>query len=278
MIGQAVSAAGESRFARDMLQHRLASAVIGGPLIILLAWLGAGWTIALVAAAASIGLIEFHRLSYREGATPQLFLGIVAVVLFAVEAAVDFDFSRPLLVGAFVAPLLLLIVLPQKERLLTDWAWTVAGVLLIGWTLSHAVLLRALPDGREWLLFVIVLTFAIDSGAYTVGRLVGRRPLAPTISPGKTWEGGLGAIAAGIGISVALVSIYDLGIGVWQSVIVGGLIAIFSQAGDLALSLVKRAAGVKSASGLIPGHGGLLDRLDSLILAVLVLYYFLQYR
>ena len=85
-------------------------------------------------------------------------------------------------------------------------------------------------------------------------------------------------LAAGIGISVALVSIYDLGIGVWHSVIVGGLIAIFSQAGDLALSLVKRAAGVKNASGLIPGHGGLLDRLDSLILAVLVLYYFLQYR
>jgi phosphatidate cytidylyltransferase len=278
LIGNAISAAGESRFTRDMLKHRLASAVIGAPLIILLAWLGGGWTIALVAAAASIGLIEFHRLSYREGATPQLFLGVVAVVLFAVEAAVEFDFARPLLVGAFIAPLLLLIVLPQKERLLTDWAWTIAGVLLIGWTLSHAVLLRALSDGREWLLFLIVLTFAIDTGAYTVGRLAGRRPMAPTISPGKTWEGAFGALAAGIGVSVALVSIYDLGIGVWDSIIVGGLIGFFSQAGDLALSLVKRAAGVKNASGLIPGHGGILDRLDSLILAVLVLYYFLQYR
>ena len=260
-----------------MLKLRLLSAAIGAPLVLFLVWWGVNWTMALVSLAAVVGLLEFHALSVRKAATPGLILGLVAVVLFTVQAGTDYDILRPLITGAFFLPLLLLVFLPQKERLLTDWAWTLAGVFLIGWSLSHAILIRRLLTGREWLLSLILITFAIDTGAYVAGRLFGKHLMAPSISPRKTWEGAIGGTIGGIAASAGLGTVYRLDVSVLQMCLLGALIAIFSQCGDLAVSVIKRAAGAKDSSPLIPGHGGFLDRLDSLIPAVLVLYYFLIY-
>lgn len=260
-----------------MLKSRLLSAAIGGPLILWLIWWGINWTAALVALAATLGLLEFHRLSVRRAPTPSLLLGIAAVVLFSVQALVERDFLLPLITGAVFVPLFLLIFLPQKERLLNDWAWNLAGIFLIGWSLSHAIHIRHFLMGREWLLSLVLLTFAIDTTAYAAGRLFGRHHMAPTISPRKTWEGGVGGLVGGIAVAPLLGTIYRVDVSVWQMAVLGGLIAVFSQCGDLAMSVIKRAAGAKDASSLIPGHGGILDRLDSLIPAVLVLYYFLTY-
>ena len=266
------TATGEETFKRRVL-----SALVASPIVILLIWLGVSTTAALVSAAVAVGIYEFYRLSFGAGPRPILLLGMTGGVLFSVDAVLESSFTLPLVTGAVLAPLLLLALLPAKDRVPVEWAWTMAGLFLVGWTLSHAVLLRGEEDGREWLLTVVILTFAVDTGAYLVGRAVGRRRLAPTISPGKTWEGAIAGLVVGVGAAVAITAGFDLDIRVWQTVVLGLLVGFFAQAGDLAESMVKRAAGAKDASRLIPGHGGLLDRLDSLIPAVVVVYYFLQY-
>ncbi len=260
-----------------MLIQRLISAGIALPILVLMVWFGTGTTMALVAAASVIGIREFHRLAVRAGATPVLLLATIGGVLFVVNAGTDFDFTMALITGLVLVPLFLLLMLGPRERFLADWAWTLAGVFYVAWTLSHAVLISRHADGREWLLTAALLTFAVDTGAYFVGRLIGRNHLAPSISPGKTWEGAFAGLAAGVGASLVITSGFDLPIGAWKAVVLGLLIALFSQAGDLAESMIKRAAGVKDAGSILPGHGGILDRLDSLIPSVVVLYYFLTY-
>jgi len=260
-----------------MLLQRFISASIALPILVLMIWFGTGTTMALIAAASVIGIREFHRLAVRAGPTPVLFLATIGGVLFVVDAGTDFNFTMALITGLVLAPLFLLLVLGPRERFLSDWAWTLAGVFYVAWTLSHAVHISRHADGREWLLTAALLTFAVDTGAYFVGRLIGRNHMAPSISPGKTWEGAIAGLAVGIGASLAVTAGFGLPIGAWKAVVLGLLIGIFGQAGDLAESMIKRAAGVKDAGGLIPGHGGILDRLDSLIPSVVVLYYFLTY-
>ena len=275
--GRAHSTPSDAATREETLKRRVLSALVAVPIVILLIWLGVSTTAALVSAAAAVGIYEFYRLSFSAGPRPILLLGVTGGVLFSVDAALESSFTLPLITGAVLVPLLLMALQPAKDRLPVAWAWTMAGLFLVGWTLSHAVLLRGEEDGREWLLTVVILTFAIDAGAYLVGRAVGRRRLAPSISPGKTWEGAVAGLLIGVGAAVAITAGFDLDVRVWQAAVLGLLVGFFAQAGDLAESMVKRAAGAKDASRLIPGHGGLLDRLDSLIPAVVVVYYFLQY-
>ncbi len=129
--------------------------------------------------------------------------------------------------------------------------------------------------GRNWLLFAIGTTFATDTGAYLVGRAVGSRPMAPSISPGKTWEGSLGGFAAAVAAALVLGAVFDLGIAAWQQAVIGGVVGVAAQWGDLFESKLKRIADVKDAGSIIPGHGGLLDRLDSMLLALPAVYYML---
>lgn len=265
------------RLSPGNLQTRVLSALVAVPVLVALIWLGVNTTAALVAGASAVGIWELYRLSPKGRVLAPLLFGVAAGVLFTVDAALGRSFTSLLITGVVLVPLLGMVLLPQQERAPADWAWMVAGVFLIGWTLSLAVLLRRHPDGREWLLTGLILTFAIDTAAYAVGRMVGRRRLAPSISPGKTWEGSFGAVAAGAGAAIAITAGFGLDIAWWQAMALGLLVSVFSQLGDLAESMVKRAAGAKDAGALVPGHGGMLDRLDSLIPAVAVLYYFLQY-
>ena len=151
-------------------------------------------------------------------------------------------------------------------------AWTVLGVTYVGGLFSYASLLRRGPDGRELVYFLALTTWVGDIGAYYVGSRLGRRPLAPRVSPKKTVEGALGGIVATI-LVAALGSSWiwprlPLATASW----VGGVLAVVGMLGDLSESAVKRAAGVKDSGTLIPGHGGALDRLDSVIFGAPVLY------
>jgi phosphatidate cytidylyltransferase len=127
--------------------------------------------------------------------------------------------------------------------------------------------------GRDWLLFAVLVTFATDSGAYFTGRLLGRRPLAPNVSPGKTWEGSAGGFVFAVAAALVLGAIFDLRIALWQVGVVGATVGVASQWGDLLESKLKRIAGVKDAGNLFPGHGGILDRLDSIVISVPAVYY-----
>ncbi|MEE9240453.1 MAG: phosphatidate cytidylyltransferase [bacterium] len=133
-------------------------------------------------------------------------------------------------------------------------------------------------DGRELIIFLLVVVWANDIGAYYFGRALGRRKLAPSISPGKTVEGAIGGLASGVVAGAALaVWIGEPGGGMLILVSVSLLLGLFAQAGDLFESLFKRAAGAKDSGALIPGHGGILDRIDGLLLAAPPFYYFLKW-
>ena len=139
------------------------------------------------------------------------------------------------------------------------------------------VLLREGREGAEWLLLAVLAVMATDAAAYAVGRSVGRRKLAPAISPNKTVEGAIGGWLGGFGAVVALDAILGLSVRIWPLVLLALVLPLLAQAGDLAESLFKRARDVKDSSNLIPGHGGVLDRLDSLLFGLPAVYFFVEW-
>ena len=250
---------------------------------------GLPWLSLLAAVLASLGALEFYRMAERRGARPAVLLGIAWALSFIVSGHMG-GWPTPwiILVGAVVTlfwhQLRRLVSLLLRTRgeaaprgfkdALWDWAYTAAGALYVGWTLSLALILRADVKGLEWVLVALLGTFATDTGAFFIGRALGRRPLAPRISPGKTWEGAVGGFLFGAGIVLALASWLELPIPTWEGAILGVLVGISAQVGDLVESRVKRASGVKDAGKLIPGHGGILDRLDSVVFVMVVVYHF----
>ena len=144
----------------------------------------------------------------------------------------------------------------------------------MGWTLSLFLILREEAKGFEWVLVVLLGTFATDTGAFFTGKAIGRRALAPRVSPGKTWEGAIGGFLTGAGTVLALASWLELPISILEGAVLGVLVGVSAQVGDLVESMAKRASSVKDSGRLIPGHGGVLDRLDSVVFVVVVVYHF----
>ena len=191
--------------------------------------------------------------------------------------------------GAFLA-LLWLLAGYHGRRVAATAAWLLGGPVYVGFLLAHIPLLAQIGDtgdlagygygyelGRSWLIFALLTTFATDSGAYFVGRLTGRHKMAPNLSPGKTWEGAVGGLAAAL-LAALLLSLLppqylNLGLDWWLPALIGMAVGIAAQGGDLLESALKRFAGVKDAGALFPGHGGMLDRLDSLLLTLPLVYY-----
>ena len=151
-------------------------------------------------------------------------------------------------------------------------AWMLLGVAYAGGLLSFAGLLRGLSEGRQYVFYLAFTTWAGDTGAFYVGSRLGRRPLCPRISPGKTVEGAVGGILATVLVAAAGSAWIWPRLSWERAAAVGFVLAIAGIAGDLCESAVKRAASAKDSGGIIPGHGGVLDRLDSLMFAGPVLY------
>jgi phosphatidate cytidylyltransferase len=186
------------------------------------------------------------------------------------------------LTSAVILPLFWFLHNPQRESAFFDWAWTIAGILYIGWLFGYFVALRGMDfavmeeAGRNLVFLALFATFGSDTTAFFIGQVVGKRPLAPHISPGKTWEGAIAGFLAAIIVSLffTLPTPLYLPFNYWQMILLGLLVSVFGQLGDLLESLLKRNMGVKDSGGLIPGHGGFLDRLDSVVFAGIVVYYF----
>ena len=268
---------------------RVISAAVGMPLVLVFLWAGLPWLSVLVVGIASVGLLEFYRLTEHWGAHPSFLIGVPWTLLFIVSGHMGGWMTPWLLLGGAATAL----TWHQLRRLargpraimsngvqqtfrdsLADWVYTAAGAMYMGWTLSLALVLRQESQGQEWVLLAILATVATDTGAFFVGRALGRRRLAPAISPGKTWEGAAGGFLIGAGVVVALTGLLDLPVSLWQGALLGVLVGVFAQLGDLLESRIKRAAGVKDSGVLLPGHGGMLDRLDSVVFVLVVVYYF----
>jgi phosphatidate cytidylyltransferase len=264
----------------DMLKKRLLTALWGIPLLAAAVWFDAPlpWLTVLVALWGLLAVFEFYKLGEKIKLAPLTWFGLAWTLLFIISPQLNNEYltSSTLLASGVVISLIWLIARRKQEGAFSSWAWTLGGILYVGFLLSYYVALRGLDDGRNWVFLALVVTFASDSAAYFVGRALGRHKLAPTISPGKTWEGTVGGFIGAIVIALlfTLPTPLQLPIGCGQAVILGVLISLFGQLGDLAESLLKRSTGVKDSGTLLAGHGGFLDRMDSIVFAGVVVYYY----
>jgi phosphatidate cytidylyltransferase len=257
-----------------MLAQRVASAAVGLPLIFLFIWAGEEWYTAAVCAIVLVATIEFQRA--RRGSTGAFDVLVAAIATAMVAGAhVGIEWVLWFVVGGAIIPLVWVTLRAQPETALPDWQWAVSGILYVGLLGAHLVLLRELSNGRDWVYVTVLGTFAVDTGAYFVGKAIGRQKLAPTISPGKTVEGTLGGIAAGFAAVVLLNFLLGPRLGAALIVPLALLLPLAAVIGDLAESIIKRGMRIKDSSTIIPGHGGLLDRLDSILFTFPVVYYYL---
>jgi phosphatidate cytidylyltransferase len=261
-----------------VLRKRVITALWGVPLVLLAIWFDGPlpWFTVLMAVWGLLAAWEFYRITGVAVNRPLAYFGLAWVLFFIVHAHFDYDLTLPLLLtSAIVFSLTLLLFLPKKEGAAAGWAWTTGSILYIGWLLGLLVALRT-EAGRDWVYLALLATFGSDTAAYFIGRAFGRHKMAPRISPGKTWEGAAGGLFGAVIISLlfTLPTTVQLPLGYGMAVLLGLLVSVFGQAGDLAESLLKRSAGVKESGGLLPGHGGLLDRLDSVVFAGAVVFWF----
>ena len=254
---------------------RVAIAIAGLPIVLGAAWLG-GWLLfLLVAVGAIVALHEFYRLA-RE-LRPLVLAGYAGILAGLAAAALvePVWMMGSVLLGGLLAFFFALLA-ETRQSTTVAVATTMLGATWIGLGLGHLILLREQPvslsDGRQWIFTVLLVVFATDTFAYFGGRLIGRHKMAPVLSSGKTWEGFFVGAAAGIFVSwIASYSTeYLLD---WRAFVFGAVVVFSGTFGDLFESLVKRDLGAKDSGRILAGHGGVLDRIDSLLFAGPAAYY-----
>ncbi|MDQ6634220.1 MAG: phosphatidate cytidylyltransferase [Gemmatimonadota bacterium] len=287
------------------LAKRILVAVVGAPIAVWIVLVGGAPLAALLAVVSAIGAWEFYRIAQGAGSHPMADAGIALAGL--VPLAIHANYLGVFTVRPAMAALVMLALLGSTiwlrgvdGRPLGAAAVTILGVLYTGGMLGFGYAIRyhdtvvgydlvgashialgplsmRVPPGGVLLIFPLVITWASDIGAYFVGRAIGGRKLIPTVSPGKTVAGAVGGLVASMLVSYlyardVLAPAAHLGFTPWGALLFGAIISVAAQIGDLFESLIKREGGVKDSSRIIPGHGGILDRFDSLIFVLPVAY------
>jgi phosphatidate cytidylyltransferase len=258
------------------LVKRAVTTAVGVPLFVWVVIAAPRWVfVLLVVASSAMAAWELMRMFERAGRPGYARLAVVGT------AAVTASFAAPGFPGFAAFSFTLVVALALSAPVWRDSvsavepvAITLLAIVYVGWLLGHGVLLDRLPDGAHLVLFLVGTTWSGESAAYIVGSVLGRHPLAPGISPRKTVEGAVGQLA----VSIAAAA----GLGAWllpqwsmsTAILAGALLGIVGQIGDLVESAIKRSLGAKDTGELIPGHGGVLDRLDGLLFNVPVLFYY----
>ncbi len=259
-----------------MLTQRLISAAIGIPFIIGAIWVGEGLLAALVAIAVFVATIEIGAARDTAGTPWWVLTALLAAALPVIALGGPVD----VLGAAAIVIMLQFTILtfsPDPKASIETWHWGLMSCLYFGVLASHFVLLREVSGGRDWLIFAVLTVWITDTGAYAVGRAIGSRKLAPAISPGKTVEGALGSILTGF-VAVFLLDLaLGLDLDLKHRIALGLLLPVVILFGDLGESAIKRAVGVKDSSGIVPGHGGVADRIDSLLFAIPAVYWYLYW-
>jgi len=267
--------------------QRILNAAILIPLVLVVIFVSPKWPLVLMGfifVFASLALWEYLGLAAAMGAKPPR---IVVIVCLAILYAAVFrrpDWMAPVLGCLSLALLIICTFRSPVNRVLSDTAYSVFGLVYVGLSMSTIYLLEAQDNGPSLLLFLLLVVWCGDIAALYIGRSFGRWSLSPTLSPNKTWEGTFASVAGSVLITVVLVflaGILNSHEILWLSypgnylhwIGLAVLINIAAQLGDLVESAMKRGAGVKDSGYLMPGHGGVLDRIDALLLAAPVLWY-----
>jgi phosphatidate cytidylyltransferase len=257
---------------------RLAISALGLPIVLALVWGGGWWLFVLLAIAALIGIQEYYLLI--RSLHPLVLSGYAGVTITLFGAKLG---GLPWMVAGLFGTILLAFaqygIAKTRQPATIAIGSTLLGVTWVGGGLALLQLIRAIPDGHHHLgqlaAFTVLLTvFAADSAAYGMGRLLGRHKLSPVLSPGKTWEGFVAGVAAAILVSFfALYSNRTDFLSIWEALLFGAIIAVAEALGDLFESSLKRDMHVKDTGRLLGGHGGMLDRIDSLLFAAAAAYF-----
>ncbi len=293
------------------LTQRVLTAIVAIPLLIWLMVQGGLPFAILVGAATLIGMFEFFAMMEARGFKPMKTTGYVLGAAYVAVAYFSNEYYLTVVV-TFSALAVMVVQLSKKDvsTSITGMAVTVLGLLYVPWLFSHAVLLRnigtellgkmgmsgragglipltadadefAFVFGFFFVFFAIACTFLNDTGAYFAGRFFGKHRMAPTISPKKTWEGAVGGVLAAMVGAVVIRAVFDwwvpngdmVNFSYAASLLLGGAIAVVGDIGDLAESLMKRDADIKDSGRILPGHGGILDRVDALLFTFPLTYY-----
>jgi phosphatidate cytidylyltransferase len=271
---------------RDVLRLRVLSAFVGVPILLAIAVVGGGLYVAAVVVAAVVGTLEVLAMLAGAGFRPLRLVSIGLAVGIVLDAlATDTRVMPAILVLAMLVGLGQMMLRAESDGAMVDWALSLAPAIYVGGTMHYLILLRYLPDGLLWILTVLVCTWICDIAAFFVGRRWGNARLAPRISPAKSVEGAIGGLFGAV-LAVFLVlpflvgMMFSAGLDVrgpfsvaWQ-IGLGLTIGVCAIVGDLMESFIKRQCGAKDSGNLIPGHGGMLDRTDSILLAVVGAYFY----
>ncbi len=262
-----------------MLIQRLLVAILLIPIGVTFIALG-GWPYAIfITLTLGVASWEYWRIYKTGGHSPSPSLLIGGAVLLAMTRFLfDFHNADAALAGLVLAAIGLHTIHLEKgdEHSATDFTITIAGILYIGWLGSYFISLRNIPDGLWWTMLVIPTIGLADAGAYFVGSRLGKHPLAPLISPKKTWEGYIGGIVIGTLGGAGLGALWGLmapAITAQRGLIMGLVLSVFSIMGDLGESMIKRQFNIKDSSHILPGHGGIFDRIDSWLWAAPIGFY-----
>jgi len=271
------------------LGKRLLTAVIVIPVLILFFWLGGLWFLGLVEVVILLGMMEFYGMLGAKGIKAQKVLGMVGGLGIGLGAYLGELFYMVLIFSVFLFLILGFQLFHRDIKVaISTVSGTILGMVYVGWLVSHIILLRnwegrtgRVDLGLFFVILVIAVTFLSDAGAFFIGRKWGRHKMSPEISPKKSWEGAVGAVVFGVVGGMICKIVFDqwiisTGLSFWHCGILGLILVISAIVGDVVESLFKRDAGVKDSGVIIPGHGGILDRLDSIVFTVPIAYYYLK--
>jgi len=234
------------------------------------------WTLTLLLMAAGfLALIELYRISLQSRPNHLLIgVGLAVSALVLAQHQLPLAFMDLLAVGTLALPAAMLLSSGPFEHRLKDTAIIAFGILYVGFTLSTVASTRLLPAGERFVLFLALVTWAADTGAYYAGTLWGKHLLAPSVSPKKTVEGLAGGVALAVGAALLAHAWFVPQLSLLDTLVLGMLLTGSGLLGDLWESAIKRRVGVKDSGSILPGHGGMLDRIDSLLFTAPTFYYY----
>lgn len=258
-----------------MLRWRILSSLVGAPIVLVMIYLGRYAVGALVLVLAVTAMIEFYTPWPNKNIFPATLLGVFFGGLFPILATLmRTQYYLPVLLVGTISIVLWQMFSARKTRIGIDAGVTLLGLIYAGLMPSYLILIRGKANGFLLLLAVVLAVWAADIAGYSVGTLLGKRKLAPAISPNKTIEGAVAGVVAALAVAGGF-AVWG-GLSVPKAVAIGLLVGILSQAGDLFASMVKREVGIKDFGRFIPGHGGVLDRFDGLFFIAPLIFYMLS--